>query len=77
MEKKAVYYGINLPANNHNLVFGIGNRALDDRVTLTTFNVCLRAADVHGTIALKNIKLLERIQSRRVFDVTGTDVEAC
>jgi hypothetical protein len=72
-----MYHGSDLPANNHDLVFGIGNRAFDDGVTLTTFNVCLRTTDVHGTITLKDVEFLKRIQSRRVLDVTGTDVEAC
>jgi hypothetical protein len=68
--------GISLPADNHDLLFSTGNGAFNDGVTLTTLNVSLRAADVHSTVALKNVEFLKRIKSGSVFDVTGTDIKA-
>jgi hypothetical protein len=68
--------GIDLPADNHDLLFSIGNGAFDDGVPLARFDGCLRGTDVHGIVALEDVEFLQRIQSRRIFDITGTDIEA-
>lgn len=67
---------LDLPANNHDLLAGIGNRALNNGVPLARFNVCLRATDVHSTVTLKDVEFLQRIQSRRIFNIAGADVKA-
>jgi hypothetical protein len=68
--------GIDLPANNDDLLFSIGNGAFGNWIPLAKFDICLRATDVNGIIALEDVEFLQRIQSRRIFDIAGTDIKA-
>lgn len=68
--------GIDLPADNNDLLFSIGDRAFNNRVPLSKFDICLRATNVHSIIALKDVEFLQRIQSRRIFDISSTNIKA-
>jgi hypothetical protein len=76
MEGRAFYKNDDLPANNHDLLFSIGNGAFDDGIPLAKFDICLCATDIHGIIALEDVEFLQRIQSRRIFNIAGTDIKA-
>lgn len=51
--------------------------ALDVQVSSTVFDVLLLTLYVHCAVLLKDLKLVEGVQSGCILDVAGADIEAC
>lgn len=64
------------PSNNHGLLRRLGDRTFDHWAALTSLDIGLSGTNIHPTVFLKDVELVQRIQRRGVLDVSSGDIKA-
>lgn len=65
------------PADNNDFLLGLGNSALENRVSLSEFDIGLCGTDIDGTALFEDLVFVQSIESGRIFNIAGANIEAC